>query len=160
VRLHRPELAAYARRAGAIGRLQVALDGLRERREIGVRSLLDQHGAVRKDDEPDGVAIDSRRLDRLRRLPFAGALHSVDADLLPRATRLPLDEAALAGEALVQRLLLPEQAQASASSACLSILRFADLRSRSFFTWRRSFALSSSIDAFMSRVASRWRSVW
>jgi hypothetical protein len=42
----------------------------------------------------------------------------------------------------------------------LSIFRFDVLRSRSDFTCRTSFSLSSSMDAFMSRVASRARSVW
>jgi len=41
----------------------------------------------------------------------------------------------------------------------LSILRLLRFLSRSSCTWRSTFSVNSSIDAFMSRVASRARNV-
>src|SRR5579864_4351025 len=164
-RLHRPEVVALSRSARTVRRLQLLLDRVRERLQRRVGSLLHEHRAVGKDDERCRIAFDAGRLHHLRRIPLARTLHTVDADLARRCRRhlgrgpVTLGQPAFAGEPFVQRLLPSEQAQRSASSACLSIFRFAALRSRSSFTCRRSFSASSSMDAFMSRVASRARSV-
>ena len=46
------------------------------------------------------------------------------------------------------------------SGACRRVRRFASFFSRVSRTWRMSFSVSSSIDAFMSADASRARNVW
>src|SRR2546425_9338338 len=166
-RLDRPERIAPANTACAVGRTQLLLDRRSERVERAVRPFFDEQRAVGERNEAHRVALDVGRLDGDDRVGLAGAVEARDPGLLPRRPRfrrrLPA-QPSFAGEALVQRLTPPEQShytfEASPSSACLSILRFDVFLSRSSLIWRSSFSVRSSIDAFMSRVASRARSVW
>src|SRR5581483_7466888 len=106
----RPEAVSAANGLGAVGRLQLLLERLREAPDL-VRPLLDHQVAARERDEVGALAGDLRRLERDDGVPLADAVEAVDAGCVPRRPRLRLLErdAALAREADVERLAPPEQ---------------------------------------------------
>src|SRR5664279_1923236 len=170
--LDRPEALPLPRGPGAVRRRNGLLDGCRERLQRAVRPVLDEQRPVGERHEAGGVSHDVRCVRGDGGVPFAGALNAVHTHLLPPGTWIdgsrPSAQAGLSQEALVQRLAPPEQghAQSNGSGAgaspfrCLSgVRRFAPFFSRSSRTWRMSFSVSSSIDAFMSPDASRARRV-
>src|SRR5438105_3638836 len=81
-RRNRPQLGALPDGPGAIRRLELALDRICERRELGVSFLLlDEHSSIGKDIERDFVPADIGRLDGRDDVPLAPARDAVDTGL-------------------------------------------------------------------------------
>ena len=157
--------AARARYGGASSARRAAASGV----ERGVGTVLDEERAVGERDERDRVRPRRRARPRSRSRPIARAVDAVDARLLPRRARVAAGarQPAFAREPLVQRLAPPEEAHYALGVGVDAVgvervLVDACASTPSCRARRGSGAEllgSSSIDAFMSREASRARSV-
>ena len=155
------------RAAGPVRRLQLPLDGVREPLQRAVRpssTRSDRRGARRTSPRRPRcrrTTVGDGRIPLARRAACRGRRpRRHGARRRRRLERARLRARAARAATPSVRTGSNVRRGASASSACVSILRFVALRSRSSLTWRSSFSESWSIDAFMSRVASRARSVW